>query len=234
VIALRQALPFSAIDVPGGTGLAKILNVPYRSQWDPDANQSRTDCGPAALAMVLDYYGHHASINRLFAATGVQPGRYVGFGQMQRVARKYGLAFEYGTGRQLDDLKRWVDEGKPAIALIRYSHWSQIQPGVSTQDAFTGPHFVVVVGYGEGSIYVNDPDYWPPRRLEGHRKAWSEELFLLAWSQVRTAAVPNPNNAIIVPTRGRVEQRGANWPSNSTTTQVAIARYWTSMVSERV
>jgi nucleoid-associated protein YgaU/uncharacterized protein YvpB len=182
--------------------MTRILDVPYRSQWDEDANKSNTDCGPACLAMVLGFYGQEASINELLAATGVSPGRYVGFSQMQRVARDYDVTFDFGANHTLADLKRWIDEGKPAIALVKYSYWSQIEPGLSTQDTFSGPHFVVVVGYGDGNIYVNDPDYWPPRRGEGKAKAWTEVLFNLAWSNVRTPSLPNPNNSAIVPTRG--------------------------------
>ena len=183
--------------------MTKILDVPYRSQWDDDANKSTTDCGPACLAMVLGYFGKQININELYSATGAPPGRYIGFGQLQKVARNYGLAFQYGVAHRLNDLKRWIDEGKPAIALIKYSYWSQIEPRRSTQDTFTGPHFVVVVGYGDGNIYVNDPNYWPPRREEGHKKAWSEVLFNLAWSNVRTPRTPNPNSSVIVPTVGR-------------------------------
>jgi uncharacterized protein YvpB len=184
--------------------MVRILDVPYRSQWDQDAKMSRTDCGPACLAMVLGYYGTQVSINTLLAATGAAPGQYVGSGQLQRVARSYGVAFEYGANYTLNDLKHWIDEGKPAIALVRYRFWSQIEPRSSTQDTFTGPHFVVVVGYGDGSIYINDPNYWPPRREEGHTKAWSEELFNQAWSNVGTASFPNPNNSAIVPSVGIV------------------------------
>ncbi len=186
--------------------MSRILNVPYRSQWDADANNSTTDCGPACLAMVLGYYGHQVSINDLFAASGVEPGRYIGFGQLQAIARDYDLTLKYGANHSLNDLKRWIDEGKPAIALVKYSYWSQIEPGVSTQDGFSGPHFVLVVGYGNGNIYINDPNYWPPRRQEGHKKAWSEVLFNLAWSNVRTASAPNPNNAVIVPASGKMEE----------------------------
>jgi nucleoid-associated protein YgaU len=187
--------------------MASILDVPYRSQWDDDANKSNTDCGPACLAMVLGFYSEQASINGLLSATGAPPGQYVSFGQLQRVARSYGITFQYGVGFSLNDLKRWIDEGKPSIALIRYSFWSQIDPGISTQDTYRGPHFVVVIGYGDGHIYVNDPNYWPPRREEGHAKAWSEELFDRAWSNVGTPKTPNPNNAIIVPTQGKLFDR---------------------------
>ncbi len=192
--------------------MAKILQVPYRSQWDADANKSSADCGPACLAMVLEYYGQRVSINELFSAAGGAPNQYIGFGQLQAAASTYGLSFQYAANCKLNDLKRWVDEGKPAIALVKYSYWSQIEPGVSTQDSFTGPHFVVVVGYGDGNIYINDPNYWPPRREEGHRKAWSEVLFNLAWSNVRTPDAPNPNNAVIVPTVGKPAEEEVSEP----------------------
>jgi len=189
--------------------MAKMLDVPYRSQWDADANRSTTDCGPACLAMVLDYYGKQVAINELLAATGVAPGKYVGFGQLQRVAKAHGVTFEYSANLKLTDLTRWIDEGKPAIALVKYSYWSQIEPRVSTQDDFTGPHFVVVVGYGDGNIYINDPNYWPPRREEGYQKAWSEVLFNLAWSNVRTSRSSNPNNSVIVPTVSKTDEGAA-------------------------
>jgi nucleoid-associated protein YgaU len=202
--------------------MTKILDVSYRSQWDADANRSTTDCGPACLAMVLDYHGQHESINKLFSATGASPGSYIGFGQLQRVARTFGVTFRYGDNHSLNDLKRWIDEGKPAIALVKYSHWSQIEPGVSTQDTFTGPHFVVVIGYGNGHIYINDPNYQGARRQEGHKKAWSEVLFNLAWSNVRTSDVLNPNNAVIVPTVGRVESGS---PTTGTEEPAGVVEY---------
>lgn len=187
-----------------GDGMARILDVPYRSQWDDDANRSNTDCGPACLAMVLGFFGEQVTINGLLSATGAPPGQYISFGQLQRVARSYNVTFKYSADHSLGDLKRWIDDGKPSIALVRYSYWSQIEPGLSTQDTFKGPHFVVVVGYGDGNIYVNDPNYWPPRREEGHQKAWSEALFDQAWSNVGTPRLRNPNNSVIVPTAGRV------------------------------
>jgi uncharacterized protein YvpB/LysM repeat protein len=199
--------------------VAKVLDVPYRSQWDDDANKSTADCGPACLAMVLGYYGVQVSVNELFSATGVAPGRYTGFGQLQRVARDYGVTFNYQDGRSLNDLKLWIDRDKPVIALVKYSYWSQIEPLVSTQDTFSGPHFVVIVGYGDGNIYINDPNYWPPRRQEGRNKAWSEVLFNLAWSNVRTAAAPNPNNAVIVPAADRASG-GSPAPGTGTASQV--------------
>ena len=32
------------------------LNVPYRSQWDNDANKHNAGCGPTCVAMILKFY----------------------------------------------------------------------------------------------------------------------------------------------------------------------------------
>lgn len=179
--------------------MAKVLNVPYRSQWDDDAHKRATNSGPACLAMILGYFGKQVTIKELYATAGVKPSEYVGFGKLQQMARAYGFTFQYEVNRKLNDLKRWIDEDKPVIALVKYSYWSQIEPGVSTQSSYSGPQFVVVIGYGDGGFYINDPNYRSPRREEGRKKAWSEVLFNLAWSNVRVPNLPNPNNAVIVP-----------------------------------
>jgi len=176
--------------------MGRVLEVPYRSQWDDDARLSSADCGPACLAMVLGYYGVQARIDDLFAATGMPPGRYISFDQLMGVGRSCGVEFAYSAGNALDDLKGWIDAGKPALALVQYRYWSRHRPPI-TQDSIQGPHFVVVVGYDDrGHVVVNDPAYWGARRQEGQRKAYPEALFSQAWLNLDP---PNANGAAIVP-----------------------------------
>jgi hypothetical protein len=47
---------------------SKILNVPYKCQNDPDANQKRTDCGPCCIAMILGGIDHQVTTNAVVAA----------------------------------------------------------------------------------------------------------------------------------------------------------------------
>lgn len=50
------------------------LSVPYKSQWDKDAIGTTNDCGPASIAMILNYYGLNVGTDDVFRATGAGQG----------------------------------------------------------------------------------------------------------------------------------------------------------------
>jgi uncharacterized protein YvpB len=158
-----------------------IPSIPYKSQLDPDADDFRNDCGPTCLAMILNAAGVEVSTNTVYRKTGAKANDYVSVTQLMRVARSYGVPFDYFYPWDLDRLKQSIDEGKAPITLVHYGAWSQIDPGVSTQNSFKGPHFVVVVAYGDEHIYVNDPLWKGARRSEGERKQWTYAEFEAAW-----------------------------------------------------
>lgn len=159
-----------------------IPAIPYKSQYDPDAEEFRNDCGPAALAMILRGYGVNISTDAVYRATGTRAHRYVGIGQLMRVAEAHGVLFDFFYGWSLEQLMAVVSAGHPAIATVHYGAWSRIDPGVSTQNRFEGPHFVVVVGHDDEYMYVNDPLWKEERREEGFRKAWTHAQFYEAWN----------------------------------------------------
>lgn len=174
----------------------QVLPVPYKSQWDDDAALARKDCGPACVAMILHYYSLPTSTDVVFEATGAGTDEYIGMSQMRNAAAGLGLPMTYFDNKTLDHLRQWLDEGRPVIALVKYSVWSD--QGF-TQDPFRGPHFVVVVGYDdEGNILINDPDYKGARRAEGDHKAYSADLFDQAWRGF-VAEDNNPNGAVLLP-----------------------------------
>lgn len=158
-----------------------IPAIPYKSQYDPDAEEFRNDCGPACLAMVLNGFGINVSTNAVFRKTGAKANNYVSVSQLMRASLSYGLPFDYFYAWTIDKLKAAVQDGTPVIALVHYGAWSQINPGISTQNTFQGPHFVVVLGFDDQYIYVNDPLWKAERRAEGYRKAWTYEQFDAAW-----------------------------------------------------
>ena len=160
-----------------------IPSIPYKSQYDPDANEFRNDCGPACLAMVLNAFGFNASTNVVYAKTGAKPNNYVSVAQLMRVALSYGVPFDYFGRWTLAQLLDAVHRGKGIITLIHYGALSQINPGISTQNTFDGPHFVVVVGADDEHIFVNDPLWKGSRRSQGFRKAWKHSQFMEAWSR---------------------------------------------------
>jgi hypothetical protein len=161
---------------------AIIASIPYKSQYDPDANEFRNDCGPACLAMVLGGFGISASTNAVHRRSGVQGDRYVSITQLMNAASSYGLTFEYFYAWTVPQLIETVRSGKAVIALVHYGAWSQMNPGISTQNTFQGPHFVVVIGADDRMIYVNDPLWKEERRAQGFRKAWTHAQFYTAWS----------------------------------------------------
>jgi hypothetical protein len=160
-----------------------IPSIPYKSQYDLDADEFRNDCGPACLAMLLNAFGHNVSTNVVYAKTGAKPNNYVSVTQLMRVAVSYEVPFDYFGRWTLPQLLEATQNGKGVIALIHYGALSLINPGISTQNKFEGPHFVVVVGADDRHIFVNDPLWKENRRSQGFRKAWTHTQFMEAWSR---------------------------------------------------
>ena len=155
-----------------------ISGIPYKSQYDDDADDFRNDCGPACVAMILNGLGKNVTTNAVYRKTGASSSGYVSVSQMMRAAQTYGINFDYFYPWTLNDLKLSVKAGKAPITLVHYGAWSSLG---KTQSSFTGPHFVVVVGYDEDFIFVNDPLWWGTRRGEGERKRWTYAEFDKAW-----------------------------------------------------
>ena len=156
-----------------------ISSIPYKSQYDSDAETYRNDCGPACVAMILNGLGVNVTTNAVYRKTGASSTGYVSVSQMIRAAQSYGVNFDYFYPWSLNDLKLAVRAGKAPITLVHYGAWSKLG---KTQSSFSGPHFVVIVGYDEDYIYVNDPLWWGTRRKEGERKRWTYKEFSAAWS----------------------------------------------------
>lgn len=158
-----------------------IPGVPYKSQVDPDANEYRNDCGPTCVAMILNAFKVEVSTNAVYRKTGAKANGFVSVSQMMRACQAYGVSFDYFSGWNVNKLKESVKAGKPVIALVHYGSWSSMVG--KTQSNFTGPHFVVVIGYDDKHLYVNDPLWWESRRKEGERKRWTYKEFEKAWSE---------------------------------------------------
>jgi uncharacterized protein YvpB len=185
--------------------MATLLNIAYKSQYDPDAAASRNDCGPTCLAMILNALGLTATTDAVFHRTGAPADSYISMAQLMRAAESYGAPLEYRKGWGLGELRAALDQGKPMIALVHYAAFSQFQPGVSTQSSFTGPHFVVVVGYDENNIIVHDPLWTGERRNEGAFKKWPNAVWREAWGRCHEDCTPqgqcNPDFAALISIR---------------------------------
>lgn len=173
--------------------MSKILNVPYKCQNDADANLKRTDCGPACIAMILGAQGQTVTTNAVVAASGVDTDNGLMQSQVINAARAFKLEMEWQAGYTLADLKRFIDEGRPAIALIKYAN---IPDRVDTRS--TGGHYVLVIGYDDATqrVFLHDPDYFPGTN-GGFQKAYDYSTFLGAWGGF--AIGENLNFCLIAP-----------------------------------
>lgn len=198
--------------------MATLLNLAHKSQYDPDAAASRNDCGPACLAMLLNGLGVAATTDAVFQRTGAAADGYVSMAQLMRVGESYGAPLEFRKGWKLGDLRARIDLARPMIALVHYGAFSELEPGVSTQSPFRGPHFVLVVGYDDDSVVVNDPLWTGPRREEGAFRRWPNAVWAQAWGRCHEDCDPqgrcNPDQAVLISVRGLSSALRAQVPAD--------------------
>jgi ABC-type bacteriocin/lantibiotic exporter with double-glycine peptidase domain len=94
------------------------------------------DCGAAALAAVLDYWGKEATPASVEAAVGGPPNRRLRAGDMVEHARRQGLR-SYVFFGQMSDVVYELRRGRPVIVGLGKA--------VSSKKALA--HYEVVVGY---------------------------------------------------------------------------------------
>lgn len=140
----------------------ELLQVPHRLQLADGY------CLPACVEMVLAFWGIDRNQHELAAqlqtiADGGTPGSRV-----TRLASR-SLKVDYRSG-EIGDLQSAIQRGIPPIALVltgELLYWD-----VSTA------HAVVVIGYDEGAVWVNDPG-----QID-HPIKISKGDFQLAWDEM--------------------------------------------------
>ena len=170
-----------------------ILNVPYKSQNDADADAKHTDCGPCCVAMILGALGQTVTTNAVTAASGMAADAGLSHKEVIQAAQAFGLNMYWNQGFSLDDLKSFLDKGLSPIALIKYGKIPD-----RFDQLYLAGHFVVIVGYDDVAqqVFINDPDY-PAGWAQGYQRPCSYQTFLSAWG----GFVPgeNVNFSLIVP-----------------------------------
>jgi hypothetical protein len=152
--------------------------------------------------MLINAHGVAVTTDAVFRRTGVPEGSYVSMAQLMRVGESYGVPLEFRKGLRLADLRGALDQARPMIALVHYGAFSGIQPGVSTQNQFAGPHFVLGVGYEADFVLVHDPLWTGNRRHEGAFKKWRNDIWMQAWGRCHedcdAAGRCNPDFAALI------------------------------------
>ena len=149
--------------------------------------QSRADCGPAALAMVLGRWQPPAPWPQVRAALGpVDEDAGVTAGRLRDAARGRGLQAFIVEGT-FDDLAREVKLGRPVIVGVLR---------VVGRRGF--PHYEVVVGVNQkrGRILTGDPAAgWREQPLDDFDERWQAASRLaLVVLPAETTAQASPGN----------------------------------------
>ncbi len=153
--------------------LGDALPVPWVRQYQNLAT-SDCDCGPAAVAMVVEYYKglpDGVSDADLVGAVRDSTGNFgpctrasgwsadTGFAQLERALTDFRLAND--EVKTIDAMKAAISAQEPVIALVH---------GDDLGRPNYGEHWVVITGFSDsGSVVLNDPDDQSPRNTGWRR-----------------------------------------------------------------
>ena len=200
-IALEEKQPILAS--------SRILDVPLLNQLS--APRLYNGCEVTSLAMLLNFYGYNVTKNELankikrvpLNLPGNKKGNpNVGFvGDMEDGPGLavyngpiFDLAKQYAgdkavnlTGSTFDELLKMVNQGAPVWIITTtsfapvsvFEKWETPQ---GTIEVTFSEHSVVITGYDEDSIYINDPYGYKNRKVD-------RENFIAAWKQMGRQAV---------------------------------------------
>jgi ABC-type bacteriocin/lantibiotic exporter with double-glycine peptidase domain len=115
---------------------ATTLDVPFVKQ--------RTDfCGPASLSSVMAYFGDKVDQDEI--ASFVYNPKLKGalITDLQNFAKERGFQTILKSSN-IEEIKSFIDQKKPVIALIDLGFW-----------VISKPHYVVIVGYNQDGFLLN-------------------------------------------------------------------------------
>ncbi len=146
---------------------APELSVPYRSQWESDAMLNKGDCGPACVAMLVQYAtGQRSPIDRVSAECGMSESHKATFpDDLIRGAGKHDVKLACLVVTSV------VMAKTPSIALVHYDDLPRMDMG------YTRGHWVVVTRVCDGQVTYHDPDWWGTRIADGEGRRVTVEVF---------------------------------------------------------
>jgi hypothetical protein len=194
---IGREIAFDAIrwtPVKALTAQPVMIDVPYRSQESSDARRYRNDCGPACVAMYIDWMRkvkglppQQITIDQLASETALARND-IGLptAALIPLATKYGVNLKLTNNATLTNIMTEVAAKRPPLVLVSYAPLTGRQ-----NQADRGGHFVIVTGYDADNVYLNDPDWWnqgSTRAEQGHNWKVPIKQFTAA---LRQAEIPH-------------------------------------------
>lgn len=181
--------PENVVDEPHPLQTPVTLTVPYHSQWEADARKWSSDCGPATVEMVGEFYRGEqitstddimefitGGTNKLTSATDLVNAADHFYAV--KLSKRYGYSWE--------ELVKEYEAGHPTIVLVHYGAFQ-----MRLDRGFTGGHWMVVTGFDtvdyQGKlverIILHDPDWWAPWLEQGEHMPVTKEHFERMWNE---------------------------------------------------
>lgn len=113
-----------------------LLDVPFFPQ---EAHQ----CGPAALASILNYLGSQTTPAEIASEIYSESAGGVLGTDLENYSSKQGFTATSYKGN-IEDIKARIDANMPLIILVDHGKW-----------VYSRPHFMAVVGYTDSGVIVH-------------------------------------------------------------------------------
>jgi ABC-type bacteriocin/lantibiotic exporters, contain an N-terminal double-glycine peptidase domain len=133
---LKKNLFFSFLLLSLSYG-GEVLNVPFEKQ-------KSEFCGPASLSSVIRYYGQDISQEEIAKSVYLRNLKGALITDLENFAKEKGFKTILKKS-EIDEIKKFIDERKPVIALLDYGYLF-----------VTKPHYVVIIGYNNNGFIIND------------------------------------------------------------------------------
>jgi predicted double-glycine peptidase len=187
VLIAMAALSFGCASYRGTATGTQPSVVAQQGQWTMVPNFPHTaqtgdkDCGAAALAAVLRYWGHSASPESIEATLGRADNRLQA-GDMEAYTRSLGLR-SYVFFGTMKDVMHEIEQGRPVIVGL----------GKMVDEKKALSHYEVVVGYepNKKQVLLLDPARgWQVDSFDGFAKEWaiSKAVTIVAFPATEMAA----------------------------------------------
>ncbi|MEB3884708.1 C39 family peptidase [Lyngbya sp. CCY1209] len=157
----------------------KLSGFPYFSQVDNWYNPTGA-CNVTSMAMCLSYYG--ASRRKSYGQFEDELYQYAldrGYSRhspqdLAQIVRDYGCQDYFTANGSIDDIKAWLNEGKPTVIHGYFTSFGHIMP---------------VVGYNQKGLIVHDP--YGEWFSGGYRTDLSGAYLTYSYSLIRRVCMPD-------------------------------------------